>query len=82
LEEENRHSPKARTLEQIQKSWKECKEWKDNYTFLTVPIALLPITTKVKRINVSINEGLLAKIDMVARNRSEFISRAIENTFA
>ena len=81
LEEENERIPKARTLEQIQATWKDWKEWKRKYNFLVVPITLLPITTKSKRINVSLNEGLLAKIDMVAKNRSEFISRAIENTF-
>jgi len=81
LEEENERIPEARTLEQIQNTWEDWKEWEKNYKFLVVPITLLPITTKLKRINISINEGLLSKIDMVAKNRSEFISRIIENTF-
>jgi len=82
LREENEQIPEPGTLEQIQNTWEDWKEWEENYKFFVVPIALLPITTKSKRINVTINEGLLAKIDMVAKNRSEFISRAIENTFA
>jgi len=82
LEEENEPIPQPRTLEQIQDAWGDWKEWEDGYKFLVAPIALLPVTTRSKRINISINEGLLAKIDMVARNRSEFISRAVENALA
>ena len=82
LKEENAQFPEPRTLEQIQDTWEDWEEWEENYKFLVVPIALLPIATKSKRINIMINEGLLAKIDMVAKNRSEFINRAIENTFA
>jgi metal-responsive CopG/Arc/MetJ family transcriptional regulator len=47
---------------------------------MVVPVSLLPVTTKAKRINIIINEGLLARIDRVAKNRSEFISRTLENT--
>jgi len=82
LEEENEPIPEPRTLERIQETWEDWKEWEADYKFLVVPIALLPITTRSKRINISINERLLAKIDMVARNRSEFISRAVENALA
>jgi predicted RNase H-like HicB family nuclease len=81
LREETEFVPEPRTLEQIQKTWNEWDEWEKNYKFMVVPVALLPIITKSKRINVVINEGLLAKIDMVAKNRSEYISRAVENTF-
>ena len=79
LEEEGEPTPEPRTLERIQDTWEDWKEWEADYKFLVVPITLLPVTTRSKRINISINEGLLARIDMVARNRSEFISRAVEN---
>jgi len=82
LEEENELVPEPSTLERIQDAWEDWKEWEANYKFLVVPIPLLPVTTRSKRINISINEGLLARIDMVARNRSEFISRAVENALA
>jgi len=82
LEEENELIPEPSTLERIQDAWEDWKEWEANYKFLVVPIPLLPVTTRSKRINISINEGLLARIDMVARNRSEFISRAVENALA
>jgi len=82
LQEEGEAVPEPRTFEQIQKTWEDWNEWENNYKFLVVPVTLLPVTTKSKRINIVINEGLLAKIDMVAKNRSEFISRALEQTFA
>jgi predicted RNase H-like HicB family nuclease len=81
LKEEHEPVPEPRTLEQIQKTWDEWVEWEKRYKFMVVPVALLPVITKSKRINVVMNEGLLAKIDMVAKNRSEYISRAVENTF-
>jgi predicted RNase H-like HicB family nuclease len=80
LEEEKENIPSPRTIEQIEQTWEDWKEWEKNYKFMVVPISLLPVTTKAKRINITINEGLLARIDMVAKNRSEFISRIVENT--
>jgi predicted RNase H-like HicB family nuclease len=82
LEKEGVPIPEPRTIEEIKRSWEDWDEWKGHYTFLVVPVSLLPVTTKVKRINIVINEGLLAKIDMVAKNRSEYIGRALERTFA
>jgi predicted RNase H-like HicB family nuclease len=73
--------PPPRTIEQIGETWEDWNEWKTNYTFMVVPIMLLPVTTKSRRINITINEGLLARIDMTAKNRSEFISRALEKVF-
>ncbi|MDR2143732.1 MAG: type II toxin-antitoxin system HicB family antitoxin [Treponema sp.] len=81
LQEEKEPVPEPGTLEQIQTTWDEWDEWEKNYKFMVVPVTLLPIITKSKRINVVMNEGLVAKIDMVAKNRSEYISRAVENTF-
>jgi predicted RNase H-like HicB family nuclease len=82
LREENEIVPNPRSIEQIEETWADWNEWNNNYKFLIVPISLLPITTKAKRINIVINEGLLARIDTVAKNRSEFISKAIESTLA
>jgi len=70
--------PKPRTLEQIKQTWEDWDEWKCNYNFVVSLISLLPFGTKTKRINVSINERLLARVDAVANNRSEFISNALE----
>jgi predicted RNase H-like HicB family nuclease len=71
--------PTSRTLEQIEKTWTDWQEWKENYKFIATYITVLPISTKTKRINIIMNEGLLAKVDMVAKNRSEFICNAVEN---
>jgi predicted RNase H-like HicB family nuclease len=70
--------PKPRTLEQIEKTWADWPEWKENYNFVASYITPLPVSSKSKRINIMINESLLAKIDMVAKNRSEFICNAVE----
>jgi predicted RNase H-like HicB family nuclease len=82
LREEGEKIPEPRTLEQIEETWEDWREWEGNYKFMVVPITLLPVTTRARRVNVVINEGLLARIDQVAKNRSEFINRAIEHTFA
>jgi predicted RNase H-like HicB family nuclease len=71
--------PKARTLEQIKKNWKDWKEWKNNYNFVVASISCVPVTTRVKRVNIVMNEGLLARLDTVTKNRSEFISKAVES---
>jgi hypothetical protein len=68
-------------MEQIETAWEEWEEWKADNDYIVVPINKLPVVTKAKRINIFINEGLLAKIDMVAKNRSEYISQAIEHSF-
>ena len=71
--------PKPRSLEQIKKEWNEWKEWEDNYKFYIVPIALYPIRHEVKRFNVSLDAGLVARIDQIATNRSAFIEAATRN---
>ena len=81
LGQEGEAIPSSRTIEQIEQTWEYWNEWKTNYTFMIVPVSVLPVTTKAKRINITINEGLLARIDVVAKDRSEFISRALENVF-
>ncbi|GAB6392191.1 MAG: type II toxin-antitoxin system HicB family antitoxin [Treponematales bacterium] len=44
LLEEGEEVPEPRTLEQIEETWENWRKWKGNYTFMVVPIALLPIT--------------------------------------
>jgi predicted RNase H-like HicB family nuclease len=70
--------PQPRTLEQIKKKWEDWKEWEKNYKFMPVPIALIPLAKKAKRVNLMIPESLLTRIDSIATNRSEFVSNAIE----
>ena len=70
--------PKPRTLEQIKRTWEDWKEWENNYKFMPVPVALIPAGRKSKRINIMIPETLLSQVDSIAKNRSEFITKAIE----
>jgi predicted RNase H-like HicB family nuclease len=82
LEKEGESIPEPRTIEQIENTWEDWPEWRDNYKFMVTPVPLLPAASRQKRINIVINEGLLARIDMVTKNRSEFISRALENALS
>lgn len=71
--------PKPRTLEQIEKNWEDWQEWKDNYHFVITYISVIPVTTKSRRINIVMDEGLLARLDRVTKNRSEFINKVVEH---
>jgi predicted RNase H-like HicB family nuclease len=71
--------PKPRTLEEIEKTWKDWQEWKDNYHFVATYISVIPVTTKSRRINIVMDEGLLARLDRVTKNRSEFINKVVEH---
>ena len=70
--------PKPRTLEQIKKTWEDWKEWEKDGNFVVGYVTLLPFTMKNKRVNIVLNEGLLTRIDTIAKNRSEFITKAVE----
>jgi len=70
--------PKPRTFEQIKETWDDWNEWERECNFVVSLISLLPIGDKTKRINITINERLLTRVDAVASNRSEFISSALE----
>ena len=70
--------PKPRTFEQIKAKWKEWGEWEKNYTFLVVPIAVLPASEKSIRVNVLLPERTLYRIDAVSKNRSAFLANAAE----
>ncbi|MCL2138435.1 MAG: type II toxin-antitoxin system HicB family antitoxin [Treponema sp.] len=74
--EGEKNFPKPRALERLKKEWPEWKEWERNYNFYIVPIALYPMKHEVKRFNVSLDAGLVARIDRVAANRSAFIEVA------
>jgi predicted RNase H-like HicB family nuclease len=77
--EGEKNFPKPRTLEQIKKEWPEWKAWERGHKFLVVSIALYPVRQGVKRFNVSLDAGLVARIDSVASNRSAFIEAASWN---
>ena len=78
---ETENMPEPRTLEQIKASWPDWKEWKNNYNFTIARITLLPPFKSNTRINIMIDKTLLTKIDMITKNRSDFINKAISNYF-
>jgi metal-responsive CopG/Arc/MetJ family transcriptional regulator len=39
---------------------------------------LYPLKTKIKRFNISLDEGLVSRIDRITSNRSSFIAEAVE----
>jgi len=71
--------PAERSLAQIKETWKDWKEWQKDGNFTVTYIDLLTAQAKRKRINITIDENILARIDKRTRNRSEFIAKAVEN---
>ena len=69
--------PAPRSLEQIKKQWAEWKEWEKNYNFYIGHIPVLP-PYGTQKILVSIDTGLVARIDRVSKNRSAFLASAAE----
>jgi predicted RNase H-like HicB family nuclease len=65
LRKEGEEIPEPRTLEQIEETWEDWREWESSYKFMVVPIALLPVTARTTR----------KQISRAADNR------ALENTF-
>jgi hypothetical protein len=70
--------PEPRTLEQVKKEWGDWDDWEKHYTFYIGQVALYPLKTKIKRFNISLDEGLVSRIDRITSNRSSFIAEAVE----
>jgi len=76
LKAEGGKIPAPRTLDQIKNTWEDWKEWEDNYDFVVGYVTLLPLKTSAKRVNIMLDETLLAQIDRVTKNRSSFLAEA------
>ena len=63
-------------LDQIKTSWEDWEEWEGNYDFVVGYVMLLPLKTSAKRVNIMLDETLLAQIDKVTKNRSSFLAEA------
>ena len=68
--------PLPRTLDAIKATWEDWNEWEKKYTFTVGYVNLLPLKIQTKRVNVIIDEALLARIDRVTENRSAFLAEA------
>ncbi|MCL2325770.1 MAG: type II toxin-antitoxin system HicB family antitoxin [Proteobacteria bacterium] len=75
--EDKRDLPVARSLEQIKLEWEEWKTWEDNYSFVVGLVSAFPVS-KPKKYTVYMDSSLMAKIDAVTKNRSEFLTIAAE----
>jgi predicted RNase H-like HicB family nuclease len=74
--------PKPRTLEEIKARWEYWSEWEQNYKFFIAEITLYPLKPRVRKFNISMDEGLVTQIDRVTKNRSAFIVQAVERLLA
>jgi len=64
-------------LEKIKAEWNGWGEWEKEYDFLVGHIQVLP-PYGTQKILVSIDAGLVARIDRVPKNRSAFFASAAE----
>ena len=69
--------PLPRTFEKIRENWEDWKNWEKNYNFYIEHIKILPPYGN-RKILVSIDSGLIARIDRVSKNRSAFFASAAE----
>jgi predicted RNase H-like HicB family nuclease len=69
--------PAPRTMEQLRGEWDGWREWDGCRSFYTVKIALYPLKASAKKFNISMDEGLVARVDRVTSNRSAFIAEAV-----
>ena len=69
--------PEPRTLETIKAEWDGWAEREREYAFLVGHIPALP-PYGTQKILVSIDAGLVARIDRVSKNRSAFFASAAE----
>ncbi len=73
MREDGHKVRKPRTLEQVQADGEDWIEW-EGAIVATVP--LLPPEGRSLRVQITIDERLLSKIDAVSKNRSAFLSDA------
>jgi len=69
--------PAPRSLEQIKVEWEAWADWEKEYDFYIGCLPVLP-PYGTQKILVSIDTGLVARIDRVAKNRSAFFASAAE----
>lgn len=73
MREDGAKIPKPRTVEAIRNA---AEDWVDMKDAIVATVALLPAQGKSLRVQVTMDERLLARIDAVSKNRSAFLSQA------
>ena len=74
MREDNEKIPTARTLEQIEKTWKDYNDWRGT-RYAVAYIDLLPDST-TRKYTISMDASLMAAIDAKTKNRSAFLANA------
>jgi len=72
--------PRPRSLKEIKTTWEDWKDW-ENSDYFAANIALLP-SYGTQKILVTMDANLVAKIDAITKNRSAFLTSAVESFFA
>ncbi len=73
MHEDGQKIPKPRTLEQVRQDSEDWIEW-NGAIVATVP--LLPPEGQSLRVQITMDQRLLSRIDAVSKNRSAFLSEA------
>ena len=73
MREDGLKIPKPRTFEAIRQAK---QDWVDMKDAIIATVSLLPPQGKALRVQVTMDERLLARIDAVTKNRSAFLSQA------
>ena len=73
MREDGDKIPKPRTVEAIHEAR---QEWVDMKDAIVATVSLLPPQGKALRVQITMDERLLARIDAVTKNRSAFLSQA------
>lgn len=73
MQEDGEPIPTPRSLEDIRAAG---EDWYDMTGAIVAVVPLLPPPARAVRVNITIDERLLAEIDSVAKNRSAFLADA------
>jgi len=73
MREDGDKIPKPRTAEAIREAR---QDWVDMKDAIVATVSLLPPQGKALRVQITMDERLLARIDAVTKNRSAFLSQA------
>jgi predicted RNase H-like HicB family nuclease len=73
MRDDKQRIPRPRTLEAIHAAHEKWIDWKDA---VVAVIPLLPPSGKTARVQITMDERLLSRIDAVSTNRSAFLAEA------
>ncbi|MDR0877446.1 MAG: type II toxin-antitoxin system HicB family antitoxin [Treponema sp.] len=76
--QDKEHIPVPSTLEEIENNWAGLSDWKNDVgDYIVAYISVIP-PFGTQKVLLSMDAGLIARIDRVAKNRSAFMASAAE----